>query len=121
MPHNRASPGMFRFRSHAAFLAWAVIAVLSAVTPAGPTAFPYAQTPSAALSRTQAGIDVYESMDSEPLRGKHVGLITNQTGVDAHGLHTRELFSYLRDVKLVALFSPEHGIGGEADAAVANT
>jgi uncharacterized protein YbbC (DUF1343 family) len=46
------------------------------------------------------------------LRGKHVGLITNHTGLDAQGRTTAELLSRAPGVQLVALFSPEHGLAG---------
>jgi len=48
------------------------------------------------------------------VRGKRVGLITNHTGVDARGVSTIDLVFASRDVKLVALFGPEHGIRGTA-------
>jgi uncharacterized protein YbbC (DUF1343 family)/CubicO group peptidase (beta-lactamase class C family) len=63
--------------------------------------------------RTQTGIDVLESENFGPLRGKRVGLITNQTGVDASGRRTIDLLRDADGVKLVALFSPEHGIAGK--------
>ena len=53
--------------------------------------------------------------------GKRVGLITNQTGVDSQGRRTIDVLAHAPGVKLVALFSPEHGIAGSADAAVANS
>ena len=68
----------------------------------------------------QTGIDVLKSQSFAPLRGKHVGLITNQTGLDSHGVRTIDLLTQAKDVNLVAIFSPEHGIAGTADAAVAN-
>jgi uncharacterized protein YbbC (DUF1343 family) len=45
-----------------------------------------------------------------------VGLVTNQTGVDRQGRSTIDLLHGLADVKLSALFSPEHGIRGDAAA-----
>ena len=48
------------------------------------------------------------------VRGKRVGLITNHTGVDSRGVSTIDLVFASRDVKLVALFGPEHGIRGTA-------
>ena len=42
--------------------------------------------------------------------GKRVGLITNQTGIDAEGTPSAVLLS--RAAQLTALFSPEHGIQG---------
>src|ERR1019366_10750542 len=58
------------------------------------------------------GIDVLEAQGFAPLQGKQVGLITNQTGVDSHGKSTADLLARAPNVKLVALFSPEHGIRG---------
>ena len=44
--------------------------------------------------------------------GRRVGLVTNQTGVDSSGTKTRLLLRKAGNVRLVALFSPEHGIDG---------
>ena len=41
--------------------------------------------------RVQLGIDVLEQEKFAPLRGKHVGLITNHTGQDALGRSTIEI------------------------------
>jgi uncharacterized protein YbbC (DUF1343 family) len=64
---------------------------------------------------TLTGIDVLEQMHYAPLRGKRVGLITNQTGVDRNGRSTIDLLAGAPGVRLVALFSPEHGIRGDQD------
>ena len=48
------------------------------------------------------------------VRGKRVGLITNHTGVDASGVSIIDRLFASRDVKLVALFAPEHGLRGTA-------
>ncbi len=58
------------------------------------------------------GIDVLEAQGYALLQGKQVGLITNQTGVDSSGKSTADLLAKAPGVKLVALFSPEHGIRG---------
>ncbi len=47
------------------------------------------------------------------IRGKRLGLITNQSGVDAQGVSTIDRLAHLPEAKLVALFAPEHGIRGE--------
>jgi uncharacterized protein YbbC (DUF1343 family) len=52
------------------------------------------------------------------LRGKRVGLITNQTGLDSYGHRTIDLLARAEGVNLIAIFSPEHGIAGVADALV---
>ena len=50
------------------------------------------------------------------VRGKHVGLITNPTGLDSKLDSIIEVFRAHPDVKLVALYGPEHGVRGNAQA-----
>src|SRR5207302_293977 len=52
--------------------------------------------------------------------GKRIGLITNQTGVDSDGVTTIDRLHQAKNIKLVALFSPEHGIRGALDQAKIN-
>ena len=47
---------------------------------------------------------------------KRVGLITNQTGVDAKGVPVAEKIKAYPNAKLVALYSPEHGLDGKQTA-----
>lgn len=61
------------------------------------------------------GIDVLARDGFALLKGKRVGLITNHTGRDREGRSTIDLLFAAPDVKLVALFSPEHGIRGALD------
>jgi len=58
------------------------------------------------------GIDVLEEQDFAPLKGKRVGLITNATGIDSHGVSTVDVLRRAPGVQLVALFGPEHGVYG---------
>ena len=69
----------------------------------------YFVLPAAAV---ELGIDNLESRQFEQLKGKRVGLITNQTGVNAAGRRTREILAKAPGVKLVSLFTPEHGLDG---------
>lgn len=50
------------------------------------------------------------------IRGQRVGLITNYTGVNSRFTSTIEVFHQHPEINLVALFGPEHGIRGEAQA-----
>jgi uncharacterized protein YbbC (DUF1343 family) len=61
------------------------------------------------------GIDVLQRDGFKQLKGRRVGLITNHTGVNRSGVSTIRLLHDAKDVKLVALFSPEHGIAGKLD------
>jgi hypothetical protein len=67
------------------------------------------------------GIDVLARDGFALLKGRRVGLITNQTGRDREGHNTIDLLKGAPGVTLVALFSPEHGIRGELDEKVGNS
>jgi uncharacterized protein YbbC (DUF1343 family)/CubicO group peptidase (beta-lactamase class C family) len=75
----------------------------------------------ARIGHAKTGIDVLEEENFAPLRGKHVGLITNHTGFDRNGQRTIDVLAHADDVKLVAIFSPEHGIAGREESKVAST
>ncbi len=64
---------------------------------------------------TLNGIDVLARDNFSILRGKRIGLITNQTGKDQNGNSIIDLLFKAPDVKLTTLFSPEHGIRGALD------
>lgn len=63
----------------------------------------------AAETRLKLGIERLPEY-REVFAGKRVGLITNQTGIDAEGTPSAVLLS--RAAQLTVLFSPEHGIQG---------
>ncbi|NOZ39390.1 MAG: serine hydrolase, partial [Planctomycetes bacterium] len=63
------------------------------------------------------GIDVLERDKFQALDGRRVGLITNHTGVNRDGVRTIDLLHKAKNVELVALFSPEHGLQGKLDVA----
>lgn len=60
------------------------------------------------------GIDVLEQDNFAELKGKRVGLITNQTGIDRTGKRNIDAM-IAAGVKLTTLFSPEHGLEGKQD------
>jgi uncharacterized protein YbbC (DUF1343 family)/CubicO group peptidase (beta-lactamase class C family) len=63
------------------------------------------------------GIDILERDGFKPLDGMKIGLVTNHTGRDLSGKPTIDVLNEAKNVKLVALFAPEHGIRGELDQA----
>ena len=75
---------------------------------------------SAPRAQVLNGIDVLVKNHFAPLQGKRVGLITNHTGVDRARNPSIDLLKNAPGVQLVALFSPEHGIRGEADEKIAD-
>jgi uncharacterized protein YbbC (DUF1343 family) len=62
------------------------------------------------------GIEVFVSDVPASLRGKRVALITNHTGIDRARTPDIDLIAQHKDLKLVALLAPEHGIRGTAEA-----
>jgi uncharacterized protein YbbC (DUF1343 family)/CubicO group peptidase (beta-lactamase class C family) len=66
----------------------------------------------------QSGLDVLRAEGFAPLRGKRVGLVTNHTGRARDGATAIDLIFAAKEVKLAALFSPEHGIRGILDSTV---
>jgi len=60
------------------------------------------------------GLDVLEEEAFASLKGKRVGLLTNQTGLDRQGRRNVDVM-LAAGVKVTALFGPEHGIAGTQD------
>lgn len=82
------------------------------------SAAPAADQSSEATGTVLTGLDVLVAQGFAPLAGRTVGLITNQTGVDRRGRRGIDLLASTPGVKLKAIFSPEHGLGGKANADV---
>jgi uncharacterized protein YbbC (DUF1343 family) len=62
------------------------------------------------------GVEVFLEENLYWVKGRRVGLVTNQTGVNSRSESTAGLFSDHPDIHLVALYSPEHGLNGTAQA-----
>lgn len=69
-----------------------------------------------ATAQVKTGIEVLKSMDFKPLEGMRVGLVTNPTGVDNDLVSDIDLLYNAKNVNLVALYGPEHGVRGSAHA-----
>lgn len=71
------------------------------------------------------GIDVLEQDNFALLKQDKtemtVGLLTNNTGLDAQGKRTIDVLASAPGIKLAAIFAPEHGIFGALDEKVENT
>lgn len=92
-------PTMQRTRS----LGWGLVLALGACTDGAAVTAP-----------VRPGIDVLLADSLHLVRSARVGIVTNQTGVDARGVDD---ITRLRDagVRLTAIFSPEHGFRGVLD------
>jgi len=62
------------------------------------------------------GIDVLANDNFAPIAGKRIGLLTHPAGVNRFGVSTIDILRRAPNVKLVALFGPEHGIYGNMSA-----
>jgi uncharacterized protein YbbC (DUF1343 family)/CubicO group peptidase (beta-lactamase class C family) len=61
------------------------------------------------------GIDVLEKEKFKRLENLRIGLVTNHTGKNLAGRQTIDVLKEAPNVRLVALFAPEHGIRGQLD------
>ena len=66
--------------------------------------------------KIKTGIEVLKEQNFKCLEGKRVGLITNPTGVDNQLKSTIDILHEAPNVKLVALYGPEHGVRGDVHA-----
>ena len=73
-------------------------------------------TPEAPTGRVILGNERLFTEYNQLIDNKRVGLITNQTGVDANGVPVAEKIKAYPKAKLVALYSPEHGLDGKQTA-----
>jgi uncharacterized protein YbbC (DUF1343 family)/CubicO group peptidase (beta-lactamase class C family) len=72
----------------------------------------------ALLGPVLPGIDVAKRDNFKQLQGRRVALVTNHTGRDRDGNRTVDLLAAAPGVKLVRLYSPEHGLFGALDEKV---
>jgi len=70
-------------------------------------------------ANVRTGIDVLEEQGFDVLKAaqgkKRIGLLTNQSGVDAQGRRTIDVLAQAPGISLDAIFSPEHGVTGTLD------
>ena len=66
--------------------------------------------------KVKTGIEMLKANNFKQLEGKRVGLVTNPTGVDNFMKSDIDILHEAKNVKLVALFGPEHGVRGSVHA-----
>ncbi|HEV2801828.1 MAG TPA: DUF1343 domain-containing protein [Pyrinomonadaceae bacterium] len=104
-------------------IGWVLLLILAAaltLLSINSTYLPLAARPdgvtSASTLTVQVGIETFLADVPRALRGRRVGLITNHTGINRSRTSDIDLIAKHRDLKLVALLAPEHGIRGTAEA-----
>ncbi|USG63824.1 DUF1343 domain-containing protein [Brevibacillus ruminantium] len=71
---------------------------------------------SANTSAVLLGSDVLFSQFPQVIKGKKLGLVTNQTGINSKGTSTIDALRREKNVQLAALYTPEHGLDGKTPA-----
>jgi len=96
---------------------WAIILPVFGILLAGCRGPGRAAAPEAAAPfGVRLGVEVFLEKHLDLVQGKRVGLITNPTGTDSRLATTVDLFLGNPEVRLVALYGPEHGVRGDAQA-----
>ena len=91
----------------------------TAIRPAAPTPTNVpVQQPTTSSRKVRPGVDVLLDERLDLVAGKRVGLVTNPTGRTAAGVSDIDALFNHQDVRLTALFGPEHGLRGNAQDGV---
>jgi uncharacterized protein YbbC (DUF1343 family) len=105
-------------RLHAVGILMVFTVVFTVMSCAHPVAQPRTSVVQSAVV-VRPGITVLLEDSLALIRGKRIALLTNQTGIDAHGTSDIDLLrggeARGAGVRLIKLFSPEHGIRGTED------
>src|SRR5262245_2201020 len=93
----------------------AITAIVLGILCTSAMARPSSSQSAAPTQPIATGAEVLEASGFAALAGKRVGLITNHTGL-VRGEHLADLLHKAPNVKLTAIFAPEHGFRGTAEA-----
>ena len=66
------------------------------------------------LSQVRIGLDILLEEKLDLIRNKSIALVTNHSGLDKNGVPNYKRLMTQKNVKLKIIFSPEHGLFGEA-------
>ena len=73
-------------------------------------------TPVVNISKVRLGLDLLFDEKIKLIRNKSIALVTNHSGLDSNGIPNFKRLMNQKDVNLKIIFSPEHGLFGEAAA-----
>ena len=99
---------------HKALTVWGLLGVAAGCAAAGSGGAPAR----GGETRVRSGLEVLLADSLGLVRGRRVGLMTNQSGVDARGVRGLDRL-LAAGVKVTAIFAPEHGLAGKIDVDVA--
>jgi len=64
------------------------------------------------MTNVKTGLDVLSEYNFDNLSGKNIGIITNHSAISSNNEHIIDLLLRNKDIKVKAIFGPEHGIRG---------
>ena len=64
------------------------------------------------MTNVKTGLDVLSEYNFDNLSGKNIGIITNHSAISSNKEHIIDLLLRNKDIKVKAIFGPEHGIRG---------
>lgn len=67
-------------------------------------------------TNTHTGLDRLMYEDFDLLRGKRIAVLTHHAAVDSQGRHILDILRLDRSITIDTVFSPEHGLQGQAEA-----
>lgn len=70
--------------------------------------------------RVMTGIDVLKAYGFRQLAGHRIGLVTHAAGTDGDGHRTVDLLAAAKNLRLQAVFSPEHGLKSASEQKVSS-
>lgn len=68
------------------------------------------------IAQFKFGSEVFLEKNLELVKGKRIGIVTNHSAVLKNGKHIVDVLFENKEIQIIALFGPEHGIRGDASA-----
>jgi len=93
-----------------------IIRMLSVLVLSGTVIFQTSGFLYSADAKIKLGLEVLVSKKLDLIKGKRIGLITNPTGVNSKLQSDIDVLAKIPELKITALFGPEHGVRGDAPA-----
>ncbi|MCB9219954.1 MAG: DUF1343 domain-containing protein [Ignavibacteriales bacterium] len=66
------------------------------------------------IDQVRTGADILISEKLDLVKNKNLGIVTNHTAILSNGVHLVDSLHKIPEIKINALFGPEHGIRGDA-------
>ncbi|HEX5685895.1 MAG TPA: serine hydrolase [Ideonella sp.] len=100
-----------------------VLALVASLQPPSPQdgeppLYPQAPRPDDGPAPVWTGIDVLRQQGYAMLQGRRIGLVTHSAAIDRHGWRTLDRLRHAPGVRLVRLFTPEHGLNADAEGRI---